>query len=74
MDEYIMEAIVKECDQKQRHMIDLLQAKSEKHTNKYLVDKKHTQLSYLKEPERSMQIAFVKNQILDKFISILNKL
>ena len=65
---------VQECKEKEKELLRLLQVKAEKLCNGYLVEHKHTQLSYLSKDEQEYQVAIPKEILLDKMIIYLKSI
>ena len=59
---------------KETELARLLQAKSEKLANNFLVEKCHTQLSYLSPNERTGAVSLPKGVLLDKLLSYLRSI
>ncbi len=68
-----MEDIVLDCTHTEWEFIRLLQANAEKMANAYLVEHKHTQLSYQNKDEQERLVAVPKGILLDKMITFLHK-
>jgi len=59
---------------KEKELLRLIQIKSEKLCNILLIEKMHTQLSYLTKDEQSGAIALPKGIILDKLLHYLRSI
>jgi len=60
--------------EKEKELLRLLQVKSEKVCNVFLINNQHTQLSYLPTEEQAGALALPKGLILDKLLRFLHSL
>lgn len=65
------EDIIRACQEREKEVTRLLQAKAEKMADIYLVKHGHTQLSYLSREDREYYLSVPKVILLDKIISYL---
>lgn len=63
---------IKKCQEKEAKFLKLLHTKSEKLANKYLIDKRHTQLAHLPQEEADYYTSIPKRILLEKLISFLH--
>ena len=60
--------------EKEKELLRLLQVKSEKIANEFLIKSKHTQLSYMSKEEQKIYLGLPKGIILNKLINYLRTL
>jgi hypothetical protein len=70
----VYQDVVKETAAKERELARLIQVKSEKLCNNFLIRDCHTQFSYLSKGEQAGAIATPKGIILDRLIAYLQSI